>query len=404
MPGDRFAGAAVGRVTFLDKSRYWAGAEQSLAELVSGLINTGMLNKVAVDFPLPHHERYKALGSKVQRRYSTMPRWAPEAWRRPPRGLDRLSLMLLARRLHTLIREHRYEIVHINLLRSRSIYDVRAARRARAAVVGHVRMLEDQAFPNRRVLEACDGVIGISRAVTDAITRRAPNARAVTIHDLVDTEHYRTPPDVAAARARFGLPLNGVIVVSPHSMIHRKGHDIAIRALAAAGEEGADTLLVIAGGEPGRFDARTAVSREELTALARALGVADRVVFTGEVDDMRSFYAASDVVLALSRDGEAFGRIVAEGGLMERPVVATNLGATPELIVDGETGLLVPPEDVDATASALRCLLQDAGERVRLGRAARDWLEPRISREAVVGQVLRFYEEILAARRGDVAR
>lgn len=143
-----------------------------------------------------------------------------------------------------------------------------------------------------------------------------------------------------------------------------KGQALLIEALARSG---LDVVLVLAG-EAG---ARTAYA-EELEGLAADLGVADRVRFVGHVEDMPAAYAACDFACAPSTAPEAFGRTAVEPQAMQRPVLAAAHGAPCETVLDGQTGWLVRPGDVDAWAVALvRAARLGPVERALMGEAGR---------------------------------
>jgi glycosyltransferase involved in cell wall biosynthesis len=127
---------------------------------------------------------------------------------------------------------------------------------------------------------------------------------------------------------------------------------------------------------------------------AERLGVRDRVVFAGRRDDAAELLVELDV-LALPSWTEGLPLVVLEAMARRRPVVATPVGGTPEVVVDGETGLLVPPRDPDALAAALRRLLADADLRRRMGDAGYERVRERFSADAMTGRVLEIYDEVL---------
>jgi glycosyltransferase involved in cell wall biosynthesis len=122
---------------------------------------------------------------------------------------------------------------------------------------------------------------------------------------------------------------------------------------------GAHVLLIGDGAERGALEAQ-----------ARALGVADRLHVAGTVTDLFGLLAAADVLAAPSRN-EGMGRVLVEAMALGLPVVGTRVGGIPDVIVDGECGLLVPPEDPAALAAALVELGVDAARRAKLGAGAR---------------------------------
>ncbi len=147
-------------------------------------------------------------------------------------------------------------------------------------------------------------------------------------------------------------------------MIPVKGQAVLIDALAELSDWGFDAQVTFIGDGP---------SRESLEARARERGVDGSVTFAGTVgqDDIRAFYAGADVFCS-SSFAEGLPVVLMEAMAMERPVVATRIMGVPELVEDGESGLLVSPGRPDALASALAKLAGDAALRKTLGVQARD--------------------------------
>lgn len=142
----------------------------------------------------------------------------------------------------------------------------------------------------------------------------------------------------------------------------RKGVDVAITALAALPPQ---ATLVVSGGGPESL-------RSELMALAQRLGVADRVTFTGPVDDVAAVYEACDALVFPVTWDEPFGLVPLEAMAVGRPVLATGTGGSAEYLADGRNCLLTPPGDAAQLASAIRRLAGEEGLRGRLtdgGRA-----------------------------------
>lgn len=147
----------------------------------------------------------------------------------------------------------------------------------------------------------------------------------------------------------------------------RKGQDTFVRAAALLKDQFPAARFVIVGapftGNENHLD--------ELTRLVAELDLTDRVVFTGEIHDAPAVFAASDIAVMASGTPEPLGGVTIEAMAMSRPVVGTNIGGTPEIIADGETGFLVPPNDPPAMADALARLLADEALRKRMGEAGR---------------------------------
>jgi glycosyltransferase involved in cell wall biosynthesis len=134
--------------------------------------------------------------------------------------------------------------------------------------------------------------------------------------------------------------------------------------------------------------------RGELEAQARRLGLAPHVRFAGWRDNVAEVLALADVFV-LPSESEGFGRVLVEAMAMGRPVVATNVGGIPDIVLDGETGLLVEPADPAALASAVGALLDEPARAARLGAAGRARAESTFSLGAHVDAVERVYDEII---------
>ena len=141
---------------------------------------------------------------------------------------------------------------------------------------------------------------------------------------------------------------------------------------------------------------------QALKQLAAQLGVAERVQFVGHVDHAQVPHelAQLDVYVALSRlDSESFGVAIIEAGAAARPVVVSNAGGLPEVVLDSVTGLVVPRENPQAAADAIECLLCDADLRQRMGAAARRHVAQHYSGDACVETMMKVYERLVARHR-----
>ena len=227
----------------------------------------------------------------------------------------------------------------------------------------------------------------------------ADPARVALIPSAVDTRRFR-PVDRAAARRHVGLPLDGPVVVYVGRLLPRKDVRNVVRALALLRHAHAlpATLLVV-GGETDAPDPRATPEIGVLQALAAELGVADLVRCVGRrrADELRYYYAAGDAVVTTPWY-EPFGLTPLEGMACGRPVVGSAVGGIAFTVVDGETGLLVPPRDPAALAVRLRELLTRPELAARLGAAARARVEREFTWERVARRTAALYAALLTER------
>jgi glycosyltransferase involved in cell wall biosynthesis len=134
--------------------------------------------------------------------------------------------------------------------------------------------------------------------------------------------------------------------------------------------------------------------QEALQLQARGLGIEERVHFLGFRRDIANVIGACDVV-ALPSSKEGLSIAVMEAMALRRPVIATNIAGMPELVRDGKTGLLIPPEDVGALADALRKLLGDADFAARMAQQGRAFMEQNFDQRTALAEVERFLRDVV---------
>lgn len=238
-----------------------------------------------------------------------------------------------------------------------------------AARVPAAQRLYDSA--RRRVLHGADGILAVSR-YTAGLARDlgVDPGRIHVIPNGVDAHRFDLPDADARAEAfrrRHDLVGRPCFATVARLMPH-KGIDTGIRALPALRREIPDATYVVVGDGP---------DTGRLRELARRLRVSEAVRFLGRVDDAEVIDAlrACDAFALLSResrpDVEGFGLVLLEAGACGRPVLGARSGGIPDAVADGESGLLIPPDDPAATAQALRRLLGDPALALRLGRGGR---------------------------------
>jgi glycosyltransferase involved in cell wall biosynthesis len=295
---------------------------------------------------------------------------------RPLSGHDARSLVAHARVLHRI----QPDIVHANLSSPWSCQYCIAA----AAIAGKPSVVAVYQLPvppisrrqwrmKRLTLPAVDRHVGVgdrtSREV-EALVGLAPGS-VHTIHNGVPDD-----PHPLAPRTCDGASIGAVGRIEP-----QKGFDLLIRAL---GDVDDATLVIIGDGS----------ERRPLAELARRIGVAERIRWTGWSDDPRSYLGSFDV-FALPSRFEGFPLVVLEALLARTAVVAADVGSVAEVVRDGETGLLVPPEDPAALAEAIRRLLAGAELRQRLGAQGRQLVLERFTAARMTHAYASLYEELL---------
>jgi glycosyltransferase involved in cell wall biosynthesis len=189
----------------------------------------------------------------------------------------------------------------------------------------------------------------------------------------------------------IGLPDGAVLLGTVANLFPRKGYEVMLRALPAIVRVVPTVHYVIVGSDDTDY-------ADRLKRLAHELKIIDRVHIVGFQDPVQPFLATLDLYVhpALM---EGFGIAVVEAMAVGKAVVATTTGGLPEVVAQGETGLLVPPADVESFAAAVVSLLQDRVRREQMGRNGKARAHERFSLDASVAQMEQLYGEVLAAQK-----
>lgn len=223
----------------------------------------------------------------------------------------------------------------------------------------------------KRFLQRASRIVAISNFTRSALLEcGVREERIELVYPAIDLDRFAGEVEAEQVRREWGWEGKAVIL-SVARLVERKGQDTIILALARVAERVPQVHYAIGGSGP---------YRERLEALAVEEGVEERVEFLGFVDEeaLAELYAGADLFSMVSREilevgeVEGFGIVYLEANAAGRPVLAGRSGGVEDAVVDGETGLLVDPEDVDEVVEALVRLLRDEELRSRLGTQGRE--------------------------------
>lgn len=314
-----------------------------------------------------------------------------------PDGPVELVRQFLRMRSH--IRQRRYDVVHTHTSVAGAMGRVAAWS---AGTPVRVHMLHAYAGhdgvpqPRRSLFRLVERALGRvtthyvagSRFIRDVGVRNRlfrPEDVTVIPYSSRMTAGDATDADRARLRAELGLPPGAPLIALVGRVEDQKGADLLVRAVPAVAAAVPDAHVVVVG---------DGTRRAEVEALAAALGVADRVHFTGWRHDLADVMRAVDV-LALPSRWEAFGIVNLEAMAAAKPVVGFAVEGIPEVVAHGETGLLSPPGAVDDLARDLVRVLTDRELAARLGAAGRRRFLEQFTPEAMVAAHVALYDELL---------
>lgn len=352
-------------------SRLNGGPYQVLL-LLEGLARRGVTNLLLC----PAH-------SELQTRAATYAQTLPmdtRNWRRVP-----LLLGLLGA-----IRQHRPDLVHVHSRRGADYMGALAGALTHTPRVLSRRV--DNPEPGwlaRRKYRCYDHVIVISEGIHRVLRAEGvPEQDISCVRSAIDPAPFDTPRDPAALHARFGLPPDARVAAVVAQLISRKGHCHLLAAMVPLIHRHPALHLLVFG--RGGMEA-------ELRARAAALGLDGRVHFVGFEPELYRCLPSLDLVIhpALM---EGLGVSLIQAAAAGLPIVASQVGGIPEIVRDGENGLLVPPGDVVALASAVTRILDDPALAARLGARGRAIAREEFGADTMIEGNLAVYRAVLAAR------
>lgn len=367
----------------IDTERTWRGGEQQLLYLLEGLRARGLAAVALAQPGSPLFERVRAAGIDA----------------RPFEARGEADLRA-AWKLARLLREERFEILHCHTSHAHAMaiaarfltpraYLPRliAARRVDFSIYRHS-FLGLNGLKYRRV----DRIVAVSQAVKDVLVRDGVAAATIdVVRDGIEVERIeRARERSQELRRELGLKSAERLVANVAHMAGHKGQRYLVAAVPAIRAARPEARVAIFGeGE----------LRGELEAQARALGLGEGLIFAGfrPPDEVPSILKAVDV-FAFPSVEEGLGSSLFDAMAAGAPIVASRAGGIPEIVRDGETGLLVPPRDPEALARAVVRLLEDRPLARRLADAARRFVRVEGTKERMVEETVAVYRSVLAAR------
>jgi glycosyltransferase involved in cell wall biosynthesis len=321
-----------------------------------------------------------------------------------PLLLETPTQLRAALRLSAVLRGHRIDVLHSHLFRS-TVLSAPIGRMSGVPLIvetTHVREswrrgLKSYYFIDRLVARFVDRFVAVSKANAEFLIRQKgiPEAKVEVIQNGVDIRCFdASRPVPLALKRNLGFDDNDLVLVVGARLEPQKGHSTLLGAMRLIIDRYPHARLVCVG------DGSCRRALEEQTA---ALGLAHVVRFVGYQANMADWLALADVAV-LSSFYEGLPLIAIEALAAGRPMVATSVDGTPDVVVNERTGLTVPPGDANALAGAIIRLLDDPALRLQFGRAGRRWVEERFDRRVQIRQTELLYLRALGQEAGYVPK
>ena len=364
-------------ILHLAANRWWTGSADPIIRLAGGLEARGHWVMLGVTPGDRFEAKAREAGIALVPGLSLSVRFAPVAFVRD------------VARLRGLIREKRVDVIHAH-----HSHDHWLATLARgdAAVVRtfHNARAVRRGWPSAMLYRRTSGAIAVSREIWERCRAAGiPAERLWTIGGGVDLRRFTPDADGQAVRREFGLG-QGPVIGSVARLAPNRGHEVLIAGFSRLLEHLPDARLLLVGkGE----------ALPRLQALVRELGLSSQIIFSGYRDhDLPEVLAAMDCFALMGAGSDESCRAALEAMAAGKPVVARRVGALPETVLDGETGILLGADQPEAVAGALLEVLDDPARHRRMGKEGRRRAEALFDPERRVQQVEQVYLTVLQGR------
>jgi glycosyltransferase involved in cell wall biosynthesis len=357
----------------IDAGREWRGGQRQALFLARELQKSGWPFTFVVQPDSPLHEKAAAEGLPVL-----------------PLRIKRETHILAALRLARAMKREGCRLAHFHDAHSVSVGGL-ACDRAKVPI--RVISLKQNVLSRRKYTRNVDAIIAISEGVKDVLLKGgiAPAVIEV-VPSGIDFSPFEAVTERDLLRKEFGFAADDYLVGIVAALEDHKGHRFLLEAARILKDRAPKIKIVIVGKGSLEMD---------LDQQARDLGVADLVFFLGFREDVPRILASLDLFV-MSSHLEGLGTSIMDAMASRLPVVATQVGGIPEVVIHEETGFLVPPRDPDALAKAILKIHQNPDLGRRLGERGYEVVHEKFSAEAMARRIIAVYERIAARKKVDL--
>jgi glycosyltransferase involved in cell wall biosynthesis len=394
------------RILYIEEPKGIGGSVIGLYELIRGIDLSRYEPIVLFHEPThPYCQKFREMGIKVltlgEGKFASRPGFNKVGVVADSKSSNKLNRILrsasIVAHVTRMLKAEAIDLVHHNDNLPKNRETVLAAALAGVPQVCHIRTLAKFSPLEGHLTRFVNTFIYMSTAIEKVYRDLGvPANQGQVIYDGFESKSFDeiSPDTVAKIRAEFNLTDQDWLISNIGRIDYWKGHEYFLQAIAKIAQTQRNVKALIVG-EPLSTPQGQAYY-EGLKQLAVDLQLSDTVIFTGYRADIPQIMAASDILVHSASEPEPFGRVVVEGMLAGRAVIATAAGGVLDIIKDQETGLLISPKDADAMAKAIQQLLQDRKQSAAMGQRAQQKAREVFSVKQHVASVQYIYERILS--------
>lgn len=390
------------KVLYISHSANLYGAEQSLLLLLKELDRERFFPVVVLPKDGPLKQAIEALSIPVEIVPSLLP------WFTRRKGIQKLLyhlaiipfILLSCWQLRRVVYSYNIDLIHTNSLVI--ISGGLIAKFLKRPHIWHVREIVEPHSPYHFLFGPCaalaivlslsDYVIAISKAVANAFYRCHETSKVTLVYNGVSFEQAAANPALEAQlRQKYGVKPTAPIVAQVTNLTPVKGCEDFVHAAAQVHKAIPEAVFLLVGGAP------YPDYHQKILDLITHCGMETYFFLTGFRQDVMDIFKAIDL-LVLPSSYEPFGRVAIEAMLAGRPVVGSAVDGIPEIIIDGETGLLAPPQSPDRLAQAIITILQDPELASRMGAAGYARAREHFSSEQYRNKIQKIYEAVMGKK------
>lgn len=362
------------KIAYLDYSHIFAGAERVLHTIIANLNRDEFEPILVFPYPMPHHKNYDDLNCKKFYISNGLKWWmGSDRWKKPLRGTDFLMRTIMGIKLSFLLKKEQVDILHVNLLRPDSLMWMLPSHLLGVKIIGHFRSQKYEWIAPTLAQKCCNLILCVSKYSKQRMLLKGEHAKTHVLYDSIDIVNFKTDISKLEAKRNLHFPEDCFLISSIGQLSRHKGHDNAIKAFSEISKYKQNAILYIAGG--GSND-----DLNYLKNIVRNLHLEDKVKFSEkQLSNIKEVYRASDLVLSLTKVGEAFGLVPYEATLLGTPFIAPDKGAVKEFIINKENGILVNTNEIEDIVEAIKFVIDNPLKMEEMNKKAYQVIEEKLT-------------------------